>query len=105
MDEEFELPGIVPWGRTATEYEQFFALGGLAPGSRILDCGGGPASFASEYARRGFRTVSADPLFAHPADLIERSFEKTVGPMMKGLERADYRFVWDYYGSPEALLG
>ncbi len=104
MSDEFELPGIVPWGRTAKEYEQFFRLDDLAPGARILDCGGGPSSFASEYAARGYWTVSADPLFTHSADSIERSFEQTVTPMMTGLEQARHRFVWIYYETPEAVL-
>lgn len=104
MTPKFELPGIVPWGRTAKEYEQFFRLADLVPGARILDCGGGPSSFASEYGALGFWTVSLDPLFAHSAQVIERSFEQTVTPMMTGLERAQHRFVWDYYRTPEVVL-
>ena len=104
MSNEFRLPGIVPWGRTAKEYEQFFRLQDLVPGARLLDCGGGPSSFASEYRERGFWAVSADPLFASSASAIEESFAQAIDIMMSGLERAKHRFVWDYYPTPEVVL-
>lgn len=101
---EFNLPGVVPWGRTAAEYEQFFALDHLPPGSRLLDCGGGPSSFVVEYATRGHHTFALDPLYQWPINVIRDQFEATVGPMMEGMRRADYRFVWRYYQSPEHVL-
>lgn len=101
---EFELDGIVPWGRTAQEYEQFFDLARLVPGARILDCGGGPSSFAAEYAERGFRTVSIDPIFAFSPDAIRGRFDATVDAMVEGMRRAHARLNWSYYGSPEQVV-
>ena len=37
MANEFQLGGIVPWGRTAAEYEAFFQLAGTPKSTRILD--------------------------------------------------------------------
>ena len=101
---EFELDGVVPWGRTAAEYEKFFALDGLPGDAAILDCGGGPSSFSSEYARRGYRTVCVDPLFRWPVSTLRERFDATVEPMMTGMRRARDRFVWSYYSSPEHVL-
>ena len=86
-EREFELDGVVPWGRTAWEYEQFFALEDLEPGAAILDCGGGPSSFSVEYSALGYRSVSLDPLFRWPASVLRRRFDETVGPMMEGMRR------------------
>ena len=102
-EREFELSGVVPWGRIATEYEQFFALNGLACDASILDCGGGPSSFAPEYGARGYTTVSLDPIFQWPAHALKEQFDATVEPMLAGMRRAHYRFVWNYYESPEQV--
>ena len=100
MSNEFRLPGIVPWGRTAKEYEQFFRLQDLVPGARLLDCGGGPSSFASEYRERGFWAVSADPLFASSASAIEESFAQAIDIMMSGIGTRETSFCVGLLSNP-----
>ncbi len=53
MAGEFKLSEAVPWGRNRVEYMAFFDLMDLAPGTRILDCAGGPAPFRGEATAGG----------------------------------------------------
>ena len=100
---EFDLDGVVPWGRRLEEYRAFFALDDLAPGASVLDAGGGPASFAAEASALGYDVTAADPVYALDGATIRRRFEETRDAMMSGVRLARYRFRWKRYGSPEAL--
>lgn len=103
MRKEFNLDGIVPWGRRFDEYEAFFALGDVAPGTAILDAGGGPASFAAEAVARGLDVVASDPIYQFESAAIRRRFEETALAMREGMRSAAYRFRWNFYGSEEAV--
>ena len=105
MANEFRLEGIVPWGRTAAEYEAFFSLGGMPAPTRVLDCGGGPASFAAEWGGRGHFAVAVDPIYALPPREIAAGFDATAVRMVEGMRAARERFRWEHYGSPEAVVG
>jgi len=100
---EFELGGIVPWGRRFSEYQAFFALDELASGSPILDAGGGPSSFAAEARKTGARVVATDTIYALRGDDIRHRFEGAADAMRTGMRRASYRFNWSYYGSEDAV--
>lgn len=100
---EFDLEGVVPWGRRFEEYREFFALDDVPAGVRIVDVGGGPASFAAEAAALGYDVTAVDPIYALDAAAIARRFEETREAMMAGVRLASYRFRWKRYGSPEAL--
>lgn len=100
---EFDLGGVVPWGRRFDEYRAFFALDDVPAGARMIDVGGGPASFAAEAALRGYDVTATDPIYALDAAAIARRFEETREAMMAGVRLARYRFRWKRYGSPEAL--
>lgn len=104
MANEFRLGGIVPWGRGAAEYEAFFRLSETPGACRILDCGGGPASFAAEWAARGRFVVSADPLYGETPERIEAGFEPTAARMLQGMREAHGRFDWSVYGTPEEVV-
>lgn len=99
----FELPGAKPWGRNRAEYTAFFDLAGLKPGTSILDCAAGPSSFAVEMAARGFPVIAADPIYRFTKDEIAAEIQAARDIMMEGVRAAAGRFVWDGYGSPEAL--
>lgn len=101
---EFELEGIVPWGRRYSEYEAFFGLAGGLPSGRVLDAGGGPSSFAAEAHARGIDVVAADPLYGFSGGEIERQVKRTADAMRARLRRAAYRFNWNHYGSEETLF-
>src|SRR5262249_2608381 len=104
MVKEFELGGIVPWGREADEYEAFFALGDVPPDAHVLDCGGGPASFTAEWCARGRRVTAADPLYRFATASIRARFEATREPMRLGMERARGHFAWSFYASEDAVV-
>ncbi len=101
---DFELDGIVPWGRRMAEYRAFFDLDNRPAGRRILDVGAGPASFAAEATAAGLTVTALDPLYRFGGDAIRRRATAVAPAMTQGLERARDRFVWDFYGSREALL-
>jgi SAM-dependent methyltransferase len=100
---EFELGGIVPWGRRLWEYRAFFGLGDPKDIGPILDVGGGPASFAAEATREGAVVVAADPIYALPASDIACRFDETAEAMRIGMTRAAYRFNWKQYGSEASV--
>ncbi len=100
---EFDLGGVVPWGRRFREYAAFFALGDLARCAPVLDAGGGPSSFAAEARDMGIAVTAADPIYRFGEADIRRRFEATAEVMRTGMRRASYRFNWSYYGSEEAV--
>ena len=100
----FAITDTVPWGRDAAEYTAFFRLSDLGPECRILDCGGGPSSFTAEMVGQGRSVVAVDPLYRFDGPSIERRVAETADIMREGLSAAHERFVWDRYGSPDALV-
>ena len=94
MSRDFDRGGAVPpWGRNAEEYEAFFALSDVPPSARVLDCGGGPASFAADWGARGRFVVAADPIYRFSAETIGADFEPTASRMLQGMQKARDRFA------------
>src|SRR5262245_7117264 len=105
MASDFDLGGAIPaWGRSAAEYEAFFALSDIPASARVLDCGGGPASFTTQWSRGGRFVVAADPIYRFSHTDISANFESTASRMLEGARKAKDRFRWDCYGSPEGLV-
>ncbi len=105
MSSEFDFGGAVPaWGRCAAEYEAFFALSDVSPSARVLDCGGGPSSFAAEWGKTGRFVVAVDPIYRFSGRDLKAGFEPTAARMLAGTRKARERFRWDHYGSPEEVL-
>ena len=88
----FSIDRVVPWGRSAAEYQAMFGLNEADLGGRILGCGDGPASFNAELYAQGRTVVSVDPLYAVSAAAIERRIEETFGEVMDQMRR----FIADY---------
>lgn len=99
----FRLEDARPWGRNRAEYVSFFDLGSLPPHRRILDCAAGPSSFTAEMSRLGHLVVAADPLYCFPKEAIKARIAAARPLIMAGVRAARERFVWDAYGTPEAL--
>jgi len=97
------LDSIVPWGRSLDEYVRMFALtlGDLR--GKILDCGGGPASFNAELSKRGGRVVSCDPIYEFEASDIARRIEETAPGILESTRRKLDNFIWTELGLPERL--
>lgn len=105
MSSEFDFGGAVPaWGRSAAEYEAFFALSDVPTSARVLDCGGGPSSFAAGWGGKGRFVVAVDPVYRLSRRNIEADFESTSARMLKGAREAYARFIWDQYESPESVV-
>lgn len=104
MATEFNLDGVVPWGRSAEEYAALFALASLPASARVLDCGGGPSSFTIEMTERGFHAVSADPLYGLEKQAIEERMQRARHSILDGITKAHDRFVWKFLKSPEAAV-
>ena len=98
-----DLADVVPWGRSFDEYQAMFALSESDLQRSILDCGGGPASFAAEAHERGPRVVACDPIYRFSARDIERRLQEVLPIMLGGMEADRDRFVWTQAGSPAAV--
>ena len=90
----FSIDRVVPWGRTAAEYQAMFGLDEPDLGGRLLGCGDGPASFNAEMSAQGRAVVSIDPLYAVSASGIERRIGETFDEVMDQVRRHPEEFVW-----------
>src|SRR5437870_341869 len=98
-----DIKEVAPWGRSFDEYVRIFQLTADDLTRRILDCGGGPASFAAEAAERGLSVVACDPIYRFTAAEIEQRVHEVYPSMVAGMQAERDRFVWKYMQSPEAV--
>lgn len=99
----FQLEDIVPWGRSLAEYTAMFGLSADDLKRRILDCGGGPASFNAELAQRGGAVVSADPIYGFSAEQIRSRIDETFDRVMRETRANAGEFVWRHIPSVDDL--
>lgn len=99
----FSIDQVVPWGRSAAEYEAMFGLDEADLRCRILGCGDGPASFNAELSAQGRSVVSVDPLYAVSAAAIERRIDRTFTEVMEEMCRNQDDYVWTHVPSIEEL--
>lgn len=97
------LESVVPWGRSLAEYCGMFALSEEDLSSGVLDCAGGPASFAAQTTERGFDVVSCDPLYAFDAEQIAARIGETYDVVLAGAEENRDRYCWDSIENPARL--
>jgi hypothetical protein len=98
------LNQIVPWGRSRLEYELMFHLTADDLANGVLDCGGGPSSFAAELSAAGVRVVSVDPLYTFTSAQIRARFEATVQPMLQQVRATPQDWIWRFHRDPDDLL-
>ncbi len=98
------LEQIVPWGRSLAEYIQMFDLTEPDLKGRILDCGGGPASFNAELTRQGAAIISCDPVYQFSAAEIAQRITETRPLILKGVQENLDHYVWRTIASPEHLV-
>ena len=79
----FTLDQVVPWGRSFDEYRRMFALMDRELRLRIVDCGGGPASFNAAATRRGAQVISCDPIYRWEADQIRERIASTYDKILE----------------------
>ena len=98
-----KLDQVVPWGRTAVEYERMFALGAGDLRRSILGVADGPASFNAEWSARGGQVLSVDPLYEFSAAQIETRFAEVLPRVIEATRATADAFVWDELQSIENL--
>lgn len=97
------LDKVVPWGRSFDEYSQMFAPTEEDLRSRILDCGGGPASFNAVATRRGAHVISCDPLYGFETSQIRQRIAATYQAILEETRRNQEKFLWDSIRSVDEL--
>jgi hypothetical protein len=98
------LDQIVPWGRSCNEYCLMFSLSAQNLSGRVLDCGGGPASFTAELSACGHRAVSVDPIYVYSGSEIRARFEAMAEPMLSQVRATPGDWTWSYHRDPDRLL-
>ncbi len=91
----------VPWGRNFDEYSSMFGLTSDDLRGRILDCGGGPASFNAQATARGVAVVSCDPLYQFTREQIDGRITDVYPLLLREMHLNHHTFVWDTLISPE----
>src|SRR4051812_43352803 len=69
---QMDLSSVSFFGRTLTEYAQFFALDLAALRRKdVLDVAAGPSSFVAEACARGIDAVAIDPMYGCSVESLE----------------------------------
>lgn len=90
-----KLDKVVPWGRSRAEYLRMFDITIAELELKILDCGGGPASFNAEMTGTGYNNViSCDPVYQFSAEEIFRRIQATYSVIVEGLKANQDKYVW-----------
>lgn len=97
------LDQIVPWGRSLSEYIQMFDLSERDLQGKILDCGGGPASFNAEMSHRGYSVISCDPVYQFSVTEIQQQIDQTYEVILSKVEATKENFIWEMFRSPQEL--
>lgn len=95
---------IVPWGRLRREYELMFRLTADDLSTGVLDCGGGPASFAAETSASGYRVVSVDPIYRFSGVDIRSRFDATADSMLAQMRKTPNDWIWSFHRNIDDLL-
>jgi hypothetical protein len=98
-----KLEQVVPWGRSLAEYSKMFDLTQTDLRHRILDCGGGPASFNAEMTDQGYSVISCDPVYQFSTAEIKRRIDETYAVIMQQVEVNQHCYVWREIQSPQHL--
>ncbi len=97
------LQDIVPWGRTAREYQQMFDLCPRDLNLSLLGCGDGPASFNAQLTAQGCRVVSVDPIYHFSKIEIARRVEETYATVLSQVAVFKEHYVWQTFATVEEL--
>jgi ubiquinone/menaquinone biosynthesis C-methylase UbiE len=92
--EGIQLGEVIPFGRSYAEYVKMFGLSETDLGRKILDCGGGPASFNCELTNGQGRVVSLDPVYQFSRAELEERISVTFADMIAQVRTNLDKFVW-----------
>jgi len=89
-------------GRTFEEYRLMFDLDvGRLQGTTVLDCPGGPASFAATACQFGVSVTAIDPMYGESGEVLSTECADAVDRTIAQLSEKRDLFVWDIYGDVE----
>jgi hypothetical protein len=104
-DDRYEFDGFAFIGRTFTEYRRMFDLDPASlAGLSVLDCPGGPSSFAAVAAEFGADLTAVDPAYAPDRARVASACEAAIEETASQLQGMRDAFVWDEYGDVETRL-
>ena len=89
--------------RNYNEYIRMFDLTEEDMRAGILGCADGPASFNCTCHLRGFRVISADPMYQYTGRVIRKRIEETYTEVLKQTSEHQAKFRWDSIPSVEEL--
>lgn len=98
-----QLDRIVPLGRSFKEYQLMFNLTNTDLAGKVLDCGGGPASFTAEAIALGYAVDAVDPIYAYSGEQIEQRFWATVEDVIAQIDATPADWVWRVHADSQAL--
>ncbi|MBE9009884.1 SAM-dependent methyltransferase [Pseudanabaenaceae cyanobacterium LEGE 13415] len=70
---------------------------------KILDCGGGPASFNAEMTQLGHSVTSCDPIYQFSTEQIQERIDQTCDVILAKVEATRENFIWTHFRSPEEM--
>lgn len=95
---------ICSWGRMLDEYVGMFGLSEPDLKSRILDCGGGPASFNAELTAHGGQIVSCDPVYELSLPDMEKRINDSRANVTDYVAKNPGEYVWKTFRSVDELI-
>jgi SAM-dependent methyltransferase len=98
-----QLNRIVPLGRSFREYQLMFNLTKADLAGKLLDCGGGPASFTAEAIALGYCVDAVDPIYKYSGEQIEQRFWATLKDVIAQIDRTPDDWVWTVHADSRAL--
>lgn len=101
--DRFEVAdGTEFYGRTFAEYCRLFDLEAEdLQGRRVLDCPGGPGSFAAVAADVGDSARAVDPVYGPPVAELHRRCTSTIDRIVEQIRADPDFFDWSFYGDVE----
>ncbi len=88
--------------RSCDEYEGMFGLDMKQMRLwRILDCGGGGASFTAEWSERGGLARACDPIYSEPVGLQDELVRCGVERAALNIVAEPGRYIWTRFETPE----
>ncbi|MDX2270734.1 MAG: class I SAM-dependent methyltransferase [Cyanobacteriota bacterium] len=97
------LQNVVPFGRSAAEYQRMFNLTAQDQQKTILSVADGPASFNADMTQQGWSVISMDPLYALDSADIWQRFMECLDPIIEQVNNTPDDWVWSYHQSPAHL--
>lgn len=88
--------------RSLAEYRAMFDISAADLACRILDCPGGASSFTAEVSELGTRSTAADVVYSTPSDDLAEHVLAENDRGTAWTTATASRYVWDFYGDPEA---